>query len=259
MRDDRIMVMQASDAASDVRNSHPEDVVAGQIGAALPQQLSHLDIDIDYHGLDVTAASFAQVMTGRHDRGTPARRRMDSDEASNILLYMTGHGGDGFLKFHDVEEMGAEDVARIINDMAVRRRYKEMLVFIDTCQAETIFELITAPRVTVVSSSQRGENSYASSTNSSIGVPPSDRFTLSIVHYLSRRPPLPGTRHTVRDLMRQMDPHFLFSTVTARMSPGARRPEEIYLSEFFAPPSLQPRVSAGTEVDNDHILRATTR
>ena len=28
-----------------------------------------------------------------------------TDAGSNILIYMTGHGGDGFLKFQDSEEI----------------------------------------------------------------------------------------------------------------------------------------------------------
>jgi phosphatidylinositol glycan class K len=28
-----------------------------------------------------------------------------TDERSNVLIYMTGHGGDEFLKFQDFEEI----------------------------------------------------------------------------------------------------------------------------------------------------------
>lgn len=38
---------------------------------------------------------------GRHPAGTPASKRLDSGPASRVLLYLTGHGGDEFLKFHD--------------------------------------------------------------------------------------------------------------------------------------------------------------
>ncbi len=32
-------------------------------------------------------------------------KRLLTDAGSNILIYMTGHGGDGFLKFQDSEEI----------------------------------------------------------------------------------------------------------------------------------------------------------
>lgn len=38
---------------------------------------------------------------GHHAPGTPASKRLRSGPASHVLLYLTGHGGDEFLKFHD--------------------------------------------------------------------------------------------------------------------------------------------------------------
>lgn len=38
---------------------------------------------------------------GRHPPGTPASKRLGSGPGSRVLLYLTGHGGDEFLKFHD--------------------------------------------------------------------------------------------------------------------------------------------------------------
>ena len=267
MLDDRIVVMSASDAACDVRNTHPADVVAGVSGRKRggkgqdqqqPTQLYHTGVQIDYQGLDVSIESFTQVMTGRHAADTPALKRLDSHEDSNVLLYMTGHGGDGFFKFHDVEEMSAEDMARVVNDMAAGGRYREMLVVVDTCQAETLFELITAPRVTVISSSRRGENSYAFSVNSTIAAAPSDRFTLRILEYLEQQRPVPGSRHTVRDLMSAMDPNFLFSSVTAWTSPLARTPEKIRLSEFFAPQTGSKGAPVARDFDNRHLFSSST-
>ena len=43
--------------------------------------------------------NFIRVLTGRLPPSTPRSKRLLSDNRSNILIYMTGHGGDGFLKF----------------------------------------------------------------------------------------------------------------------------------------------------------------
>ena len=40
-------------------------------------------------------------LPGHHAPGTPASKRLRSGPHSNVLLYLTGHGGDEFLKFHD--------------------------------------------------------------------------------------------------------------------------------------------------------------
>ena len=55
-----------------------------------------------------------------------------------MFLYLTGHGGDGFLKFLDHEELGAEDLAAGIQEMWDKRRYRRLLVVAETCQAETL-------------------------------------------------------------------------------------------------------------------------
>jgi len=54
---------------------------------------------VDYRGYEVTVENFIRVLTGRLSSSTPRSKRLLSDNRSNILIYMTGHGGDGFLKF----------------------------------------------------------------------------------------------------------------------------------------------------------------
>ena len=54
---------------------------------------------VDYRGYEVTVENFIRVLTGRLPPSTPRSKRLLSDNRSNIVIYMTGHGGDGFLKF----------------------------------------------------------------------------------------------------------------------------------------------------------------
>lgn len=44
---------------------------------------------------------------GRHDAGVPRSKRLLSDAGSNVLVYLSGHGGDEFMKFQDVQVRGA--------------------------------------------------------------------------------------------------------------------------------------------------------
>lgn len=48
---------------------------------------------------DVTVENFLRVLSGRHDPSVPKSKRLMTDENSNILVYVTGHGGAEFLKF----------------------------------------------------------------------------------------------------------------------------------------------------------------
>ena len=67
-----------------------------------------LHVEVDYRGLDVTVENFLRLLTGRHPPHVPMSKRLMTNEGSNILVYMTGHGGDEFLKFSDAQEMGSQ-------------------------------------------------------------------------------------------------------------------------------------------------------
>jgi glycosylphosphatidylinositol transamidase (GPIT) subunit GPI8 len=47
------------------------------------------------------------MYAGRYAPDTPHSKRLLTDANSNILIYMTGHGGDEFLKFQDAEEISS--------------------------------------------------------------------------------------------------------------------------------------------------------
>ena len=49
-----------------------------------------------------------------------------TNAGSNILIYMTGHGGDGFLKFQDSEEITNIELADAFEQMWVKRRYSQI-------------------------------------------------------------------------------------------------------------------------------------
>lgn len=81
-----------------------------------------LVLQVDYRGYEVTVENFLQLLTGRHDPAVPRSKRLLSDEGSNILLYMTGHGGDQFLKFQDAEEIQSHDLADVFAQMHEKKR-----------------------------------------------------------------------------------------------------------------------------------------
>ena len=56
------------------------------------------------------------------DPSVPRSKRLLSDERSNIFVYMTGHGGNEFLKFQDNEEISAFDIADAFEQMYQKRR-----------------------------------------------------------------------------------------------------------------------------------------
>jgi glycosylphosphatidylinositol transamidase (GPIT) subunit GPI8 len=78
----------------------------------------------------VTVENFLRVLTGRHESAVPRSKRLLSDEGSHILLYMTGHGGDEFLKFQDSEELQSHDLADAVKQMKEKHRWFILCQFI---------------------------------------------------------------------------------------------------------------------------------
>ena len=58
----------------------------------------------------------------------PRSKRLLTDETSNVLIFMTGHGGDDFLKFQDSEEIGAQDIADAVAQMFEKKRCVCLLI-----------------------------------------------------------------------------------------------------------------------------------
>jgi len=80
------------------------------------------DVEIDYRGYEVTAEAFVRLLTGRVHPDTPRNKRLLSDSQSNVFIYLTGHGGDGFLKFQDAEELTNIDLADAVEVMHQHNR-----------------------------------------------------------------------------------------------------------------------------------------
>lgn len=108
----------------------------------------------------------------------PPNKRLLSDASSNVFIYLTGHGGNEFLKFQDNEELSAFDVADAVEQMWEKRRYvtgrflkrnlacslhryNRLLFMIDTCQANTMYSQFYSPNIIATGSSELAENSLS--------------------------------------------------------------------------------------------------
>ena len=182
--DSQIILMLAEDVACNARNKFPATVRNS------PERPLNLygedDVEVDYRGADVSVASLLRLLAGKHGPDTPRSQRLQTDQHSNVLLYLSGHGGDEFLKFQDAEVMSAQDLADAISQMHSQRRYNNLLVMSDTCQAGTLAQRITAPGVVAIGSSSRGESAYSHSTDPDLGAAVIDRFTHAMLDFFER-------------------------------------------------------------------------
>lgn len=63
-----------------------------------------------------------ECILGRVEPSLPRSKRLLTDDRSNIFVYMTGHGGNEFLKFQDNEEISAFDIADAFEQMWQKKR-----------------------------------------------------------------------------------------------------------------------------------------
>ena len=117
--DSQIILMLPDDMACNPRNAFP-GTVYNNADRAL--DLYGDNIEVDYRGYEVTVENFIRLMTDRVGEDMPRSKRLMTDERSNILVYMTGHGGNEFLKFQDAEEISAFDLADAFGQMWEKKR-----------------------------------------------------------------------------------------------------------------------------------------
>lgn len=226
--DERIILMLADDMACNARNKYPAQVFNNENHRL---NLYGDNVEVDYRGYEVTVENFLRVLTGRHETAVPRSKRLLSDEGSHILLSMTGHGGDEFLKFQDSEELQSHDLADAVKQMKEKRRFKELLIMVDTCQAATLFNQLHSPGVLAIGSSMKGENSYSHHLDSDVGVSVVDRFTFYTLAFFERLNMYANA--SLSSLFTSYDPNTLMSTAYYRTDLYRRHLDEVPVTNFF--------------------------
>ncbi|KAF9500617.1 hypothetical protein BDN71DRAFT_1440030 [Pleurotus eryngii] len=226
--DSNIILMLADDAACNPRNKFA--------GCVYANKGRHLDlygdnIEVDYRGNEVTVENFIRVLTGRVAPSMPRSKRLLTDANSNVFVYMTGHGGNEFLKFQDNEEISAFDIADAFEQMYQKKRYNEIFFMIDTCQANTMYSKFYSPNVLATGSSVLGENSYSHENDYDIGVAVIDRYTHYVLNFLEGVNKT--SQITMQDLFNSYDVDKIGSHPGVRSDLFKRRVDAALITDFF--------------------------
>jgi len=128
--DSQIILMLPDDMACNPRNAFPGTVYSNADRAV---DLYGDNIEVDYRGYEVTVENFIRLLTDRVGEEMPRSKRLLTDDRSNILVYMTGHGGNEFLKFQDAEEISAFDLADAFEQMWEKKRYVPLREYQNDC------------------------------------------------------------------------------------------------------------------------------
>lgn len=227
--DSQIILMLADDMPCNARNPRPATIFNN---AHHHIDLYGEDVEVDYRGYEVTVENFVRVMTGRLPSATPRNKRLLSSHDSNVLVYLTGHGGDGFLKFQDAEELTHQDLADAVHTAYQGLRYNEMLVMVDTCQAASMYQRLYSPGVLATGSSLVGQDSLSHHVDRSIGVYIIDRYTYYLLEFLN--PLKADSKKPIQSFLDACPKHKCLSDVGVRYDLYQRDTRKVPTTDFLA-------------------------
>lgn len=189
--DEQILLFLADTTPCNPRNVEPGTVYNnnGHDKRLNRTNLYGCDAHVDFSGYDVDERKFLETMQGRYSTDlTSLSHRLLSDSSSNVLLYMTGHGGEGFLKFQDVDTLYTEDIGKMFDLMHTQRMYHKLLFIAETCHAESLCLSIRAPNIACVASSAVDKDSFSHHNDQALGVDVIDAFTYETLRKLVGSP-----------------------------------------------------------------------
>ena len=140
---------------------------------------------------------------------------MLSDSNSKIMIYISSHGGDNFIKIQDTDIIQSEDFAAAFSEMHIKKRYfyiyiymyryKEIVMITDTCRAMSIYDKIEVPNMLMIASADRFENAHSKMTYLEYHLVLNDVFSYFFVNQLKstfdKKPNV-----TIMEIMKKVQP-----------------------------------------------------
>ncbi|BFU23817.1 GPI-anchor transamidase, putative [Entamoeba histolytica HM-1:IMSS-B] len=224
--DDQLLFFNADDHAC-----HPRNVFPGEMRLNTNMPNIYKDIIIDYKGRDVSIEKYMRAMLGRDVKGTPDSLRLVRGERT--FIYLIGHGGEGFMKFQNRDEITSYDIEYMFKEMEIMKRYKEVMFVVDTCQATSLSDRIKAKNIITVGSSVTGQSSYSGYISNEIGAITSDLWDqhqdVLFQHSLNKE-----SNMTVQDYLNYFNKNMLKSNHGWRSDLFNRPLSQVKMTDFLA-------------------------
>jgi legumain len=154
--DDRIVTMFYDDIARNPSNPVQDNLINEPDGDNV-----YTDCKKDYTGNLVTPENFLKVLAGEK-MTVGSGKTLETGPQDNIFVFFSDHGATGILAFPS-DELHALDLNNTITSMYNDKKYKQMLIYIEACEAGSMFNNILSPDVNVlaVTASDPDHSSYA--------------------------------------------------------------------------------------------------
>ena len=173
--EDQIVVMAYDDIARDRENPFQ-----GQVFQSYDLNDVYKGLVIDYKGTSVNKKVFASVLKGDSDavRNLTGRtgKVIDSGPDDNVFVFISNHGGPGIVCWWDGDDMSGRELNDTITTLHTQNRYKNLVFYLDTCFAGSMFENILPHNIGVYAVTATNATWYAWSADCN-----SKAFSTSVV------------------------------------------------------------------------------
>ena len=136
--------------ACDSRNIYPGEIVLSEETRRI--RSCQENIDVDYKESDVTNYMLLDIFRGRKLTQYGSNKRLNTDKDSRIIVTITSHGGENFIKVRGNMVILSDELNRALNEMYIKQRFKQILFILDTCEGYSLFDNVYVPNVFFVAS-----------------------------------------------------------------------------------------------------------
>ncbi|XP_064109215.1 legumain-like [Macrobrachium nipponense] len=173
--DDHIIVMMYDDISNNSLNPNPGVIINRPNGPNV-----YKGVPKDYTGKDVTPRNFLHILNGNAKamEGIGSGKVINSTDKDRIFINLVDHGGPGVFCFPE-HVLHANVLARVIRDLHKKRKFKEMVVYVEACESGSLFEgLLPNSKVYALTAANPHEPSYACYLDKELGTYLGDVFSI---------------------------------------------------------------------------------
>lgn len=95
------------------------------------------------------------TLTFKYHPYTLNSKRIKSNKSTNLLIYLSGHGGDDYFKLLERDAILKEHFKSLTDYLNANNLYSKILFLSDSCSSSTVFEDIKAENIISIGSSSR--------------------------------------------------------------------------------------------------------
>ncbi len=170
--------------ACESRNAYPGEIVLSEYGDKI--RTCQENIDLSFQESDFHNYQLLDILRGRKLNLYNSFRQLKSDRNSKIVILITSHGGENFIKVRNFLVVLSDELNRTLNEMYIKGKYKELLFVLDTCEGYSLYDHVKVPNIYFISSSAVGQKASSYSFDENSMGPTVDKFHFLLYNSLKK-------------------------------------------------------------------------